>query len=210
MKSFSKGKSFGGDRRGGDRFGGKKDFGGRSSFGGPKPWENKGKSRSFGGDGRTDMYPAVCGDCGASCEVPFRPNGEKPVLCNDCFGGNKGGDRGSRDTRGGSFERRDFGSKRSFDRPAPSFDRGNTNDTVSKQLAEMNGKLDRLIEALSQSARAIAPAAIRAESKPTTQSAKKAPAKKAAKVEKTVTKKAATKKVAKKAPAKKTAAKKKK
>jgi len=41
---------------------------------------------SFGGDKR--MFPAVCDTCGQSCEVPFRPTGEKPVYCNQCFGKN--------------------------------------------------------------------------------------------------------------------------
>lgn len=30
-------------------------------------------------------YPAVCSDCGKACDVPFRPDGVKPVLCRDCF-----------------------------------------------------------------------------------------------------------------------------
>lgn len=36
------------------------------------------------------MHEAVCDDCGDDCEVPFRPSGDKPVLCSECFGHNKG------------------------------------------------------------------------------------------------------------------------
>nr|WP_255668574.1 CxxC-x17-CxxC domain-containing protein [Methanocella sp. CWC-04] len=31
------------------------------------------------------MHKATCSDCGNECQVPFRPNGSKPVYCNDCF-----------------------------------------------------------------------------------------------------------------------------
>ncbi len=205
MKSFSKGKSFGGDRRGGDRFGGKKDFGGRPSFGGSKPWEKN--DRGFGGDrGRADMHPAVCGECGKSCEVPFRPNGEKPVFCNDCFGGNKNDDRGSRDTRP-SFDRRDrkdFGGSRSFDRkPEPA------GKDYTGQFEALHTKLDRLahaIESLVASKMPTATAQPATKAVATTKTVK-APvakaAKKAAPAKKAVAKKTAPKKAAKKAAKKK-------
>jgi len=32
-----------------------------------------------------EMFPAVCAECGKSTMVPFRPNGEKPVYCKDCY-----------------------------------------------------------------------------------------------------------------------------
>lgn len=31
------------------------------------------------------MYKAVCSNCGKECQVPFRPTGDKPVYCSDCF-----------------------------------------------------------------------------------------------------------------------------
>ena len=30
-------------------------------------------------------YEAVCEKCGDKCEVPFKPNGSKPVYCSKCF-----------------------------------------------------------------------------------------------------------------------------
>lgn len=32
------------------------------------------------------MFKATCDSCHKSCEVPFRPSGDKPVYCKDCFG----------------------------------------------------------------------------------------------------------------------------
>lgn len=37
------------------------------------------------------MHMATCDDCGSQCQVPFRPTGEKPVYCHECFGKNGGG-----------------------------------------------------------------------------------------------------------------------
>ncbi len=31
------------------------------------------------------MFEAVCAKCGNKCEVPFRPTGDKPVYCSQCF-----------------------------------------------------------------------------------------------------------------------------
>jgi CxxC-x17-CxxC domain-containing protein len=47
--------------------------------------------RSFGfGGGRDNrgprtMHKATCAECGKECEVPFKPTGDKPVLCQDCY-----------------------------------------------------------------------------------------------------------------------------
>lgn len=86
-----------------NRFGG--DRGGRSrgGFGGGR-----------GGDReRPQMHQAVCSDCGNDCEVPFKPNGSKPVFCTNCFSNNRPDDfRGDRGDRGGDRGgRRDFGGR---------------------------------------------------------------------------------------------------
>lgn len=67
----------------------------------PKNRQSSGKpgfNKSFGDRGgksfgRNDRgtrppiksYDAICTSCGAKCDVPFRPDGTKPVLCRDCF-----------------------------------------------------------------------------------------------------------------------------
>ncbi|MBO8128785.1 MAG: zinc-ribbon domain containing protein [Peptococcaceae bacterium] len=42
------------------------------------------KAQRRGGVPR-QMYPAVCAACGCETEVPFEPNGSRPVYCRDCF-----------------------------------------------------------------------------------------------------------------------------
>ena len=44
-------------------------------------------SMLFGGmgGGRREMFPAVCAECGKPTNVPFKPRGDRPVYCSDCF-----------------------------------------------------------------------------------------------------------------------------
>ena len=35
--------------------------------------------------GEREMHPAVCAECGVETTVPFRPRGDRPVYCSDCF-----------------------------------------------------------------------------------------------------------------------------
>ncbi len=47
-------------------------------------------SDGFGGGGGFDrapreMHPVVCAECGKDTTVPFRPRGDRPVYCSDCF-----------------------------------------------------------------------------------------------------------------------------
>ena len=76
------------------------------------------------GSGGKKMYKAVCSKCGKDCEVPFRPTGDKPVYCSNCF------------------EKSDSGLGRSSDRGS-----GQT----EKQLEMLNNKLDKIIELLAPS-----------------------------------------------------------
>lgn len=147
------------DKRGGKKFG-SRDFG----------------NRSFGG--RTEMYQAVCGKCGQECEVPFRPTGDRPVFCNNCFERPEPksfGRSGGRD-----FKRPSFGPKPMFqavcskcsqkcevpfrptgDKPvycsdcfSKSGNKGGSTggnrggDQFKEQLDALNSKLDKLIKAL--------------------------------------------------------------
>ena len=43
-----------------------------------------GRSGGFGG-GRREMHDAVCAQCGQATQVPFKPRGDRPVYCSDCF-----------------------------------------------------------------------------------------------------------------------------
>ena len=40
--------------------------------------------------GPREMHKAVCSECGAECEVPFKPAEGKPVYCRDCYKSKKG------------------------------------------------------------------------------------------------------------------------
>lgn len=37
------------------------------------------------------LHKAVCADCKKDCEIPFKPTGERPVYCKECFSKRKGG-----------------------------------------------------------------------------------------------------------------------
>lgn len=44
----------------------------------------------FRGDmGPREMHKAVCADCGQECEVPFKPSGDRPVYCKECYRNHK-------------------------------------------------------------------------------------------------------------------------
>lgn len=34
---------------------------------------------------RREMFDAICAECGAKTQVPFRPTADRPVYCRDCF-----------------------------------------------------------------------------------------------------------------------------
>ena len=37
-----------------------------------------------GGRPQRQLYDAVCSSCGINTQVPFQPNGSKPVYCREC------------------------------------------------------------------------------------------------------------------------------
>ena len=45
-----------------------------------------GAGRDGGFDrGPREMHDAVCSECGAACQVPFKPTEGKPVYCRECY-----------------------------------------------------------------------------------------------------------------------------
>ena len=32
-----------------------------------------------------EMHKVVCADCGVETEVPFKPDGSRPVYCRECY-----------------------------------------------------------------------------------------------------------------------------
>ncbi len=53
------------------------------------------------------MFDVVCAECGKDTRVPFRPSGNRPVYCSECFSqqSDRGG-RGSYSGGGGGKGRR--------------------------------------------------------------------------------------------------------
>ena len=49
----------------------------------PECRESRRSQRGFGQP--REMHPAVCAQCGVETTVPFKPRGDKPVYCSDCF-----------------------------------------------------------------------------------------------------------------------------
>jgi len=203
---------------------------------------------SFGGGrdggrrdgGRPQMHRATCSECGDSCEVPFRPTGDKPVFCSNCFAGKDGSDRGSRDFGRRESTRPSYGreDKQLFKgtcdecgapcevpfRPTAGkplycnncFNKGDNNPKASskgvsydQQFKDLNEKLNKILKALniSETKKEVVKEVKKVEKVEEVKEVKK---EKPAKETKTkVAKKAPAKKVvAKKAPAKKVAKKK--
>lgn len=55
-----------------------------------KKQQRAGNSRGgYGGGGygnnEREMYQVTCAQCGRETTVPFRPSGDRPVYCRDCF-----------------------------------------------------------------------------------------------------------------------------
>lgn len=99
--------------------------------------DDRGGNRGFGRRdfGPREMFKAVCGKCGKDCEVPFRPSGNRPVFCSECFQNT----RGEGDSRNFS----DRGPRPSYQRPIENRPQNN------EQLGEINRKLDRIIDMLT-------------------------------------------------------------
>ena len=119
---FGGGSRFGGDRGGfggGDRggYGRDRGFGGdRGGFGG-----DRGGFR--GGYEEKRLFKATCDKCHNECEVPFRPTGEKPVYCRDCF---KKSDTGVKSAAASDVSMH----------------------KLNEQFKQLNAKLDLIIEAI--------------------------------------------------------------
>ncbi len=65
----------------------------------------------------------ICADCNKECEIPFKPSGDRPVYCKECFSKRKKGNafNAHRDNRPGE---RDFSRERRFDKRQPERGRG--------------------------------------------------------------------------------------
>lgn len=116
------------DNRGNNRFGGGRGFR-RPSFG----------KRDFSD---RQMHQATCSKCGADCQLPFRPTGERPVYCDNCFKNNRSSDynrQNDRNDRGkyNNFENKNENKSGVFD------------EQLKKQFETLNWKLDKILKIIS-------------------------------------------------------------
>ena len=88
------------------------------------------------------MYKATCHKCGAECQVPFKPAGDKPIYCRDCYHAMEGSET-ARPVRRGSFHRPSFDRPDRFGGPSRP-DHGG----IQKELDKINVKLDKILRAL--------------------------------------------------------------
>lgn len=114
-------------------------------FGGRKPWDK-------GGDrGPIELHDVICTDCGKNCKVPFRPSGDKPVYCKDCFVKHGGPDRANSGPMPRRAPRPGFNDKTDYRTPmrVASPDDFSSND-IKTQLAMINIKLDKILKSQGQ------------------------------------------------------------
>ncbi|KKR04043.1 MAG: hypothetical protein UT30_C0013G0004 [Candidatus Uhrbacteria bacterium GW2011_GWF2_39_13] len=138
------GRGFGGGGYAGGGGGGYRGGGGRSGGGGGY---RGGGGGGFGG-GSKPSFSARCNECGNACTVPFKPNGSKPVLCNDCFRAEGGG---------GGFEEKRFDRKPAYQSTPRSFDKRPSGGDLKPDLAAINKKLDQILAILKPAASQEAP-----------------------------------------------------
>ena len=119
--TFSMGHFPGDDRRGG---------------GFKKRWDSERR-------GPATLHKATCSECGKECEVPFRPTGDRPIFCSDCFAKKR--------ADGDLPPKREFHDRPSFKSHAHAHDP--QHDGLSKQITELTTKIDRLVNAVERLAR---------------------------------------------------------
>jgi CxxC-x17-CxxC domain-containing protein len=117
----------------------KKPYSSRTSTKSAYPARN---NRSDVRGGRSEVFQkfdAVCSNCGKKCQVPFRPDGEKPVYCKDCFGAPREAMAGKK-----SFS----AARPAFAPRTPSAPEGKTIAALTRQIAAMNTKIDTMLKIL--------------------------------------------------------------
>ena len=138
------------------KFGKKGDTWNRGQGGKPSFESRPGFNR--GGDERREMFKAVCAECGKPCEVPFRPSGDRPIYCRDCFAAMGPQDRNDRPTnfKRDAAPRRDFAPRPSFT-PVQGSGEDKRLDDLKIQLATVISKLDKIVNLMVNPSSASAP-----------------------------------------------------
>lgn len=104
-----------------------------------------------------ELYDAECNKCHDRCQVPFRPNGKKPVYCAKCF--TPTDDRGGRDDRAprpSYGPSRDFGPSRAPMQTPSAGAADRQIQLLTKQIETMNVTIEKLVTAVDTFNRATA------------------------------------------------------
>src|SRR3989339_2000794 len=118
--------------------GGGRSFGGRPKFGGGGRFGDSDSAPR-------QMHDATCSKCGQNCQVPFKPNGSRPIFCSNCFK-NEGAPTPSR------FAPKSFNN---FSKPQSSIGSsvsnsgGNNSGITRDQFDTLISKLDKIINLMS-------------------------------------------------------------
>jgi len=72
-------------RMGGGGGGGRGGGGGFRGGGGGGGGFRGGGGGGGGGGGPRETHTVICAECGREASVPFKPRGDRPVYCSDCF-----------------------------------------------------------------------------------------------------------------------------
>ncbi|MBU0546900.1 MAG: CxxC-x17-CxxC domain-containing protein [Patescibacteria group bacterium] len=86
---------------------------------------------------RPQMHEAICSDCGKKCEVPFRPTGDKPVYCSQCFTSHRGSSTSNNSER------------RGYEKPRFQDNKDRAVNQYKEQFEMLNTKLDSIIKILT-------------------------------------------------------------
>lgn len=126
MNNFNKGNKRGGER--GDR-----------------------RNDSRGGDFRREkpkMHQVICGKCGVKCQVPFKPTGDKPVFCSECFESHSGGGDNRK-----SFTKKQFTPQRENNNYCQDIKHEQIKyyNSFEIQMNKVTEKLDKIITLLKES-----------------------------------------------------------
>lgn len=134
---------------------------------------NGGRGRDRRSGDLQQMHSATCSKCGNRCQIPFKPTGNRPIFCNDCFRlegrgsgrtenrrGNTGGDRPMYDavcSKCGNHcqipfqprQGREIFCSHCFEQNGMEERNISKNPQSNRHLDELNSKLDKILELLS-------------------------------------------------------------
>jgi CxxC-x17-CxxC domain-containing protein len=109
------------------------------------------RSARSGGGEAFQKFDAICSNCGKKCQVPFRPDGEKPVYCKDCFDMPREKMTGKKKFSANAPA--SFSNSTNFSSTAPTTPAGGKSIAdLTRQIAAMNTKIDTMLKILQEGA----------------------------------------------------------